>query len=112
MRGEVLYRHSNGLFAGPTFDMVGERYADFVNSYTVDSYNLLGFRAGWDRGTWSVYAEFHNVLDENYIATMAYATWRRPTRKSSTPACRARRSSAFRRGCEPRQPADFAIALN
>jgi iron complex outermembrane receptor protein len=69
VRGEILYRHSNGMFAGPTFDMVGERYADFVNSYTVDSYNLLGFRAGWDRETWRVYAEFHNVLDEHYIAT-------------------------------------------
>jgi iron complex outermembrane receptor protein len=69
VRGEILYRHSNGLFVGPTFDMVGERYADFVNSYTVNSYNLLGLRAGWDRGTWRVYAEFHNALDEHYIAT-------------------------------------------
>ena len=69
VRGEVLYRNANGLFAGPTFDMVGKRYADFVNSYTVDSYNLLGFRAGWDRDTWRVWAEVHNVLDENYIAT-------------------------------------------
>ncbi len=70
VRGEVLYRNANGLFAGPTFDMVGKRYADFVNSYTVDSYNLLGFRAGWDRDTWRVWAEVHNVLDENYIATI------------------------------------------
>ena len=70
VRGEVLYRNTNGLFAGPTFDMVGKRYADFVNSYTVDSYNLLGFRAGWDRDTWRVWAEVHNVLDENYIATI------------------------------------------
>ncbi len=70
VRGEILYRNANGLFAGPTFDMVGKRYADFVNSYTVDSYNLLGFRAGWDRDTWRVWAEVHNVLDENYIATM------------------------------------------
>ncbi len=69
VRGEILYRHASGFFAGPTFDIVSERYADFVNSYTVDSYNLLGFRAGWDRNTWRVYAEFRNVLDEHYIAT-------------------------------------------
>ena len=70
VRGELLYRHANGFFAGPTFDVIGKRYADFANSYTVDSYNLLGFRAGWDRETWRVYAEVHNVLDENYIATI------------------------------------------
>jgi hypothetical protein len=63
VRGEILYRHRSGLFAGPTFDRVGERYADFVNSCTVDSYNRLGFRAGWDPGAWRVYAEFQNVAE-------------------------------------------------
>lgn len=70
VRGEVLYRHANGFYAGPTFDLIGKRYVDFVNSYEVDGYNLLGFRAGWDSETWRVYAEFRNVLDAHYIATI------------------------------------------
>lgn len=70
LRGEVLYRHANGFYAGPTFDLIGKRYADFVNSYEVDGYNLLGFRAGWDSNTWRVYAEFRNVLEAHYIATI------------------------------------------
>ncbi len=50
VRGEVLYRNSNGLFAGPTFDMVGERYADFVNSYTVDSLQPARIPRGMGQG--------------------------------------------------------------
>ena len=46
VRGEVLYRHAGGFYAGPTFDFVGERYADFANTYTVAGYGLMGLRAG------------------------------------------------------------------
>ncbi|HWB47237.1 MAG TPA: TonB-dependent receptor [Hyphomicrobiaceae bacterium] len=68
VRGEVLYRNANGFFAGPTFDFVGERYADFSNTYKVDSYALLGLRAGVARKQWEVYAELRNLTNENYIA--------------------------------------------
>lgn len=68
IRGEILYRHAKGFFAGPTFDIVGRRYADFSNTYTVGAYELLGLRTGVDRGQWSVFAELRNLTDEEYIS--------------------------------------------
>src|SRR5690606_3941552 len=51
VRGEVMYRR-NGLFAGPTFDVVASRHADFMNTYRIGGYTLFGLRAGWDAGRW------------------------------------------------------------
>ena len=70
LRGELLYRHAKGVFVGPTFDVVGKRFADFANSYRVDSYALLGVRAGWANERWSFYAEVVNAADERYVATV------------------------------------------
>jgi iron complex outermembrane receptor protein len=70
-RGEVLYRHDNGFYAGPTFDFVGERFVDFANSYTVDGYELLGLRAGFSGGRWEVFGEVRNLFDTDYIATVS-----------------------------------------
>ncbi len=70
VRGEVLYRHASGFFAGPTLDVVGSRYADFSNSYRVDSYRLLGLRAGIDRQPWSVFGEVRNLLDKEYVGVL------------------------------------------
>ncbi len=68
VRGELLYRDGNGLWIGPTFELTGERYADFANTYEVERYALLGARAGWSGDRWSVFAEVRNLLDEEYIA--------------------------------------------
>ena len=46
-------RHAGGFFAGPTFDIVSSRQADFSNTYQVDSYALWGLRAGWCSRTWA-----------------------------------------------------------
>jgi iron complex outermembrane recepter protein len=69
VKGELLYRNSNGFFTGPTFDLVDERYADFSNSYTIDSYTLLGWRTGYVQKRWEVYAELINLTDRDYIST-------------------------------------------
>ncbi|AVP97270.1 TonB-dependent receptor [Ahniella affigens] len=71
IRSELMYRHAGGFYIGPTLDLVGERYADFANSYRVDSYTLLGLRAGFSAERWDVYGELRNLLDEDYIATMS-----------------------------------------
>ena len=67
MRGELLYRGAN--FAGPTIDLVGERWADFANTYRIDSYALTGLRASWDSDRWRVYAELRNLTDEKYVVS-------------------------------------------
>lgn len=69
LKGEVLYRHSAGFYAGPTFDAVDDRFADFSNTYRVDSYALLGLLAGWSNDQVRVYLEVKNLLDKEYIAT-------------------------------------------
>jgi iron complex outermembrane receptor protein len=69
VRMDLLYRHERGFFAGPTIDVVGRRYADFTNSYAIDSYALLGLRGGWERDNLTTFVEVRNVLDEDYIAS-------------------------------------------
>ncbi len=70
-RGEVLYRHASGFYIGPTFDVVGERFADFSNTYEVGSHQLLGLRAGWIGDLIEMFVEARNLLDEDYIATVS-----------------------------------------
>jgi iron complex outermembrane receptor protein len=70
VRGELLYRHARGFYAGPTFDFVGERFADFANSYTVDRYALMGLRAGFSGKRWEAFGELRNLFDGDYIATV------------------------------------------
>lgn len=68
VKGEVLYRHASGVFVGPTFDLVGRRWADFSNTYRVDSYMLWGLRAGVSGARWEVYAEARNLADKAYVS--------------------------------------------
>jgi iron complex outermembrane receptor protein len=70
-RSEVLYKHASGMYAGPTFDFIGQRYADFANSYTVDRYGLMGLRAGFNGRRWEVFGELRNLFDTDYIATLS-----------------------------------------
>jgi iron complex outermembrane recepter protein len=68
-RGEVLYRQG-GAYVGPTLDLVGKRYADFENTYEVDSHTLVGLRGGYSTDRWEFFAELRNLTDEDYIATV------------------------------------------
>jgi iron complex outermembrane receptor protein len=71
LRGELMYRHASGFFVGPTFDVVDERFADFTNSYSVDSYTLLGLRAGWSQQRFNVFADLVNATDERYVSVVS-----------------------------------------
>lgn len=68
LKGEALYRHASGFFAGPTFDLVGSRYADFSNTYKVDAYALWGLRAGWTGKAWEVFGEARNLGNKNHVS--------------------------------------------
>ncbi|MDX1574282.1 MAG: TonB-dependent receptor, partial [Methylophaga sp.] len=76
LRGEVMYRHANGFYAGPTVDVIGQRYADFANSYKIDNYALMGLKAGWQNETQSlrVFAEVRNLFDRDHITTHSVMT--------------------------------------
>ncbi len=71
IKGEILYRHSNGFFAGPTYDIIDDRYADFTNTYTVDSYTLLGLRAGFSGKSWEIFGEVKNLRDRDHISNVS-----------------------------------------
>jgi iron complex outermembrane receptor protein len=71
LRGELIYRRASGLYVGPTFDLVGERYADFANSYEVDGYGLVGLRGGFEGSSWRLFVEVQNALDEHYVSTFS-----------------------------------------
>ncbi|HLT44617.1 MAG TPA: TonB-dependent receptor, partial [Luteimonas sp.] len=71
VRGEVMYRHDSGFYAGPTFDLVGRRYADFSNTYEVGAHHLLGLRVGVERERWSLFGELRNLRDEAYVGQLA-----------------------------------------
>lgn len=68
IKGELLYRHASGVFFGPTFDVVGRRFADFSNTYTVGKYALWGLRAGYSTLQWDLYAELRNAGDMKYVS--------------------------------------------
>jgi iron complex outermembrane receptor protein len=69
LRGELMYRSASGFHVGPTLDVVGDRFADFANTYVLDSYVLYGLRAGWGNARWRVFADLRNLGDEDYIAS-------------------------------------------
>ncbi len=69
VRGELLYRRGDVYF-GPTLDLVGRRFADFSNTYEVDSHTLVGLRGGYATDRWELFAELRNLTDEDYIATV------------------------------------------
>ncbi|MCR6651333.1 MAG: TonB-dependent receptor [Cellvibrionaceae bacterium] len=71
IKGEILYRNASGFFAGPTFDLVDERYVDFSNTHKVDSYTLLGLRTGFASSNWEVYGEARNLTDEEYVGVFS-----------------------------------------
>lgn len=71
MKGELLYRHSNGFFAGLTVDLVDDRYADFMNTYEVDGYTLFGMRAGMRQNAWEVYLEGRNLTDKSHVTNLS-----------------------------------------
>lgn len=68
LKGELLYRHASGFFAGPTLDVVGRRYADFANGYRIDAYTLWGLRTGLAGKGWELFGELRNLADKAYVA--------------------------------------------
>ncbi len=69
LRSEVMYRNNTGFYAGPTMEFVGNRYADFSNTYKISSHTLFGLKAGWSDEHFKVFAEVRNLLDRDYITT-------------------------------------------
>ncbi len=68
LKGELLYRHASGFFAGPTLDLIGRRWADFSNTYRVDAYTLWGLRAGLSGQGWEAYVEGRNLADKAHVS--------------------------------------------
>lgn len=75
IHGEVMYRNvPTGLYAGPTFDFIGSRYADMANNYRVGGYELVGLRAGIEQDLWELFIQVSNLTDEKYANAVAVQT--------------------------------------
>jgi iron complex outermembrane receptor protein len=75
IHGQVMYRNApTGLYAGPTFDFVGARYADMANDYRVGGYGLVGLRAGIQRERWEAFVQVSNLADRKYVGKVAAQT--------------------------------------
>lgn len=78
LHSEVMYRNADGFYAGPTFDVVGWRYADFTNSYRVGAYALMGLRAGIKRDRWELFAELDNAFNRRYAVSVGVSNQSNP----------------------------------
>ncbi len=71
IRAELMWRHADGYYAGPTCEWVPQGgYIDHRNTLKSEAYALLGFRVGKrvpDGMSWFV--EARNLTDEVYAAT-------------------------------------------
>lgn len=67
---ELLYESANGWYAGINLSGSPVGYSiDNANTYDVNSYALLGARAGWQGENWAVFVEGRNLTDEAYAAS-------------------------------------------
>lgn len=78
LHGEVMLRKYDGFYAGPIFDVVGARYADFANTYRVGAYALMGLRAGIKREHWELFAQADNVFNRRYAVSLGVSNQSSP----------------------------------
>lgn len=72
LRAELFYAHPSGWGIGPNVEWVPEAPPiDLANSYTAQSYALLGARAHYapEDKPYAFYLDARNLLDKTYIAT-------------------------------------------
>jgi iron complex outermembrane receptor protein len=81
LRGELLYKHPTGFYAGPNVEWVPESYyVDSANTLRTSAYALLGLKAGFDNGgPVSAYIEGRNLLNKAYIASASIINYATPT---------------------------------
>ena len=75
-RGELMYEHPCGFYAGPNIEWSPVRYAaDMARTTFADPYALLGFKLGYktQKGV-SFFAEVRNITDETYSPTTGVVT--------------------------------------
>src|SRR5262249_23255366 len=73
LRGELLYKHPNGVFFGPNVEWApAAYYVDNDNTTKTVPYALLGLKLGFDNGgPISAYIEGRNLTDEHYISSVS-----------------------------------------
>jgi iron complex outermembrane receptor protein len=71
IRGELLWEHAKGWYAGPTLEWVPEKsYIDHTNTFSADAYALAGFKFGCKKEkALSWFIEAKNLTNEEYAAT-------------------------------------------
>jgi len=65
----ALFGAAGSAFTRIDYQFVGERTSDPQNRLTLDSFDLVNLRVGWDSDRLSVYAFADNVFEEEYVET-------------------------------------------
>ena len=75
-RGELMFEHPCGFYAGPNVEWSPHKYAaDLARTTFADPYALLGFKLGYKtKKSVSFFAEVRNITDENYSPTTGVVT--------------------------------------
>ena len=58
---------------------------DSHDTYQVDSYSLLGLRAGWSQARWNVFADLVNATDQRYVSVIGVHDIAAARRRSAEP---------------------------
>ncbi|MCY1394787.1 hypothetical protein D9M71_97130 [compost metagenome] len=68
----MRYDHPLGFFIGLNTQIASEIEVDYANSYTADSYALLGATLGWNspKQDWQTWLDLRNLTDKHYAATV------------------------------------------
>lgn len=71
VRGELLWQHAEGWYAGPTFEWVPVKaFIDHRNTFAADPYAICGFKFGRRmQSGLSWFIEARNLTDEKFTAT-------------------------------------------
>lgn len=71
IRGEMMWEHRDGWYAGPTFEWVPQKtWIDHRNTFAADPHALIGFRLGQRREQGiSWFVEARNLTNRTYAAT-------------------------------------------
>lgn len=70
-RAELLWERSGGLYGGPSFEWVPEKYpVDHANTLFADPYRIFGLKLGYRPAQGiAAFVEARNLTDETYAAT-------------------------------------------
>ena len=73
-RLDLVYRHPNGMYAGPNFELASGWYVDQANTLKAPGYGIVNFTLGYapSKGNFRVFLDARNLANKFYAAQSDY----------------------------------------